>query len=139
MGHFVVKAVADLAPSDGLRTAFGVPTEAGICESGLPWSISHADSHLAENLSDFLDPKSEEPLSSQAAAGLLVRSIRAEKPMPLELFDLLRELAAQRTGALRPSRANSFEALDGMAEQIHHYRSLLRPITEHIDSAEEIL
>lgn len=137
MGHFVVQAVSQAAATDGVRTAFGFTTEAGLIEEGLPWAISHADIPLAYNLADFLDKTSTEHLSSQAAAGLLVRSMRSGQPMPLELFDLLRELAARRTGALRPSRANSFEALNGMEEAVADYRASLTPISGYRSALEE--
>ena len=130
MGHFVIKAIADGLPSDGVRNGFGAISDAGLYEDRLVWSISHAQPLLAENLRDFLND-SGEPLSSQAAAGLLVRSIRAEQPMPLELFERLSQLAATRNGKLWPSRGNSFEALDNLTDVVSSYRSNLRPIAEY--------
>ena len=131
MGHFVVKSVIECAPENGVRTAFGLFTDSGILEDGMFWSVSHAKGPLASNLSEFLDAIDTDPLSSQAAAGLLVRSIRASQPIPLELFDSLRTLAALNKEALQPSRANSFEALKVMAQEILQYRATLVPISEY--------
>ena len=137
MGRFVVQAVAATAPPDGFRTGFGVVSESGLYENGLPWSISHAMSPLAANLGDFLDIESGDSLSSQAAAGLLVRSIRAQQRMPLELFDLLKALADRRNGTLRPSRANSFEALDRIANEAEQFRATLTSITDYVEAINE--
>jgi DNA (cytosine-5)-methyltransferase 1 len=131
MGRFVVDAVSKFAVSDGLREGFGVVTESGLYENGLLWSIRHGEAPLAENLYDYLDSTVEDPLSSQAAAGLIVRSVRAAQPMPLQLFELLSTLSANRGGTLRPSRANSFEILDGLTNEVAQYRSGLKPIEEY--------
>jgi hypothetical protein len=138
MGQFVVQAVSASAPSDGLRTSFGVFSDSGLYEGGIPWSITHADGALASNLGDFLDPTSADNLSSQAAAGLLVRSVRSQQPMPRELFELLKELADQRNGSLRPSRANSFQSLETMATgELERYRSGLSSIADYINPTDE--
>lgn len=128
VGHFVLDAICRPLPTDGVRTSFGAITDSGLVDDGLVWAIAHPDHPLATNLSDFLDPDATGGLSSQAAAGLIVRSIRAATGIPLELFDLLRSLAANRDGRLRPSRSNSFEALDAMAGEVAAYRSTLKPI-----------
>jgi hypothetical protein len=125
--------------SDGVREAFGIVTHSGLYENGLLWSIGHAESSLAENLHDYLDPAVEGSLSGQAAAGLLVRSVRAEQPMPLQLFELLWILAANRGETLRPSRSNSFEILDSLANEIVQYRAGLKPIAEYVSTIEEDL
>jgi DNA (cytosine-5)-methyltransferase 1 len=138
MGHFVLEAITGTSHFDGVRVGFGLITEAGLYEDGLPWAIKHAEPPLAENLSDFLNScGEEESLSSQAAAGLLVRSIRAQQPMPLQLFDLLRELAANRDEKIWPSRANSFEALDALGDAVSRYRTSLQPIADYQSPAEE--
>ena len=98
MGHFVVEAVTNAMVSDGFRTAFGAVTDSGMYDNGFIWSIGHREHPLAENLSDFLDPDVNDSLSSQAAAGLLARSIRAKQPMPLQLYELLWKLADARSG-----------------------------------------
>ena len=137
MGHFVVQAVSESASSDGLRAAFAVLTDSGLYENGLPWAINHSETPLADNLADFLDPTTAESLSCQAAAGLLVRSIRAGQPMPLQLFDLLWNLAANRGEALRPSRSNSFEILDSMGNDATQYRAGLKPIADYDSPLDE--
>ena len=137
MGHFVLEAITDISGSDGVREGFGLITEAGLYDDGMFWAIKHADAPLAENLSDFLDCSGAESLSSQAAAGLLVRSIRAQQPMPLQLFDLLFELASKRDGRLWPSRGNSFEALDALRQDIFAYRESLQPIAKYQSSIED--
>ncbi|MBN9657053.1 MAG: DNA (cytosine-5-)-methyltransferase [Acidobacteria bacterium] len=138
MGHFVLGAVTETAHFDGVREGFGLITEAGLYEDGWVWTINHAEPPLADNLHDFLDASSEqESLSSQAAAGLLVRSIRAEQPMPLQLYDLLFALASNREGKLWPSRANSFEALDALGDELSKYRAGLKPISDYQSAIEE--
>lgn len=137
MGRFVVDAVSQPLVSDGIRDRFGVITDSGLYDNRLVWAIRHAEPYLASNLSDYLDNAIEESLSSQAAAGLIVRSVRAEQPMPLQLFELLSDLAANRNGTLRPSRANSFEMLDGLANELAMYRSGLKPIEEYASTVDE--
>ena len=138
MGHFVLEAVTGTSRFDGVREGFSLITDAGLYEDGFLWAIKHEEPPLAENLCDFLDSSAEEEsLSSQAAAGLLVRSIRAQQPMPLQLFDLLRELAANRDGKVWPSRANSFEALDSLGPDAFEYRASLQPITDYQSSVED--
>jgi DNA (cytosine-5)-methyltransferase 1 len=137
MGHFVVQSVAAGAPQSGVRTGFGVITESGLYSEGFAWSVEHATMPLADNLYDFLDDHSSESLSSQAAAGLIVRSVRAQQPMPAELFDVLWNLAQQRSGALRPSRANSFEAIDTLQDEMRVYRAGLKSIDQYQPSSED--
>lgn len=137
MGQFVVEAVTSSASSDGTQTGFGAVTESGIYEDGFIWSTTHPSSILAENLYDFLDENFDDSLSSQAAAGLIVRSVRSEQPMPSQLFEALWNLASKRGGAIWPSRSNSFEALDGLTDQIAHYRSGLKPIEQYDSVFEE--
>jgi DNA (cytosine-5)-methyltransferase 1 len=137
MGHFVVQKVACSAPSDGTKTGFGIISEAGIYETGFVWCISHSESPLAENLYDFLDPNTEDSLSSQAAAGLIVRSVRSGQPMPMQLFEALWRLASKRGERLRPSRANSFEMLDTMADEVKRYRAGLKSIEQFDFQAED--
>lgn len=65
---------------------------------------------LAENLDDFIDFDSTDSLSNQAAAGLLVRLIRAGKKMPIPLFDALYYLSLEKT-KLRGTKVDSFDIL----------------------------
>ncbi len=131
VGRFVVQSVADCAPPSGVRTSFGAIGQAGIIEDGLPWAIEHDDPPLASNLIDFLHPDDDSSLTAQAAAGLLVRSIRSGLPLPRELFDTLLDLSHDRTGKLHPSRGNSFEALDGMGDELTWYSGKLNSISEY--------
>lgn len=137
MGHFVVQAVISSASDDGTQTGFGIISESGIYENGLVRCISHTESLLAENLYDFLDLNSDASLSSQAAAGLIVRSIRSGQPMPMQLFEALWCLAIERGAVLRPSRANSFDALDNMTDGVTAYRAGLKSIEQFDAPAED--
>ena len=100
MGHFVMNSVSKSSAPSGVRTAFGVITESGLLDGGLTWAIEHSKVQLATNLDEFLDDSASGSLSAQAAAGLIVRSIRAGNPMPRELFDALFQLSADRSGKL---------------------------------------
>ncbi len=136
VGQFVVQSVADCEPSAGVRTSFGAIGQAGILEDGLPWAIEHDDPPLASNLIDFLHPDDDSSLTAQAAAGLLVRSIRSGLPLPKELFETLLDLSHDRTGKLHPSRGNSFEALDGMLDELTWYSAKLNSISEYSEKLE---
>ena len=105
-------------------------------DQGFVWSIEHKDPVLTDNLNEFLNEAVEGSLSSQAAAGMLVRSVRAKQPIPLQLFDLLWKLAASRKGILRPSRSNSFDLLEGLSDEIAEYRSSVKSINDY-DAIEE--
>lgn len=137
MGHFVLEAVITVSRSDGTREGFGMVTEAGLYDDGMLWEIKHSEAPLALNLAEFLDSSGPESLSSQAAAGLLVRSIRAQQPMPRQLFDLLLALSTNREGKLWPSRANSFNALDSIREETERYRDGLQSIANYQSSVED--
>ncbi len=132
VGRFVVKSVAESASPVGVRTSFGSIGAAGIVEAGIPWVIDHEPTPLATNLADFLETDADDSLSSQAAAGLLVRSVRSGLPLPTELFDALFELSKDRSGRLHPSRGNSFEALDGMQQELILYSKRLTSITAQV-------
>lgn len=124
MGSFVVHSVFTAAQPDGMRNGFGIVGQSGIYRDGIDWIIDHRPTRLAANLSDFLDPDSKNcSLSAQASAGLIVRSVRSGHIMPIELFDVLFALTADRTSKLHPSRANSFLALDSMESEVLSYRS----------------
>lgn len=126
VGRFVMGAVADCLPSTGLRTGFGRVDESGFYDDGIIWMVQHEATALACNLGEFLEPGGA-PLSAQACAGLIVRSVRAGNKMPLELFDRLLDSARVRTGKIHPSRADSFLALDSLHEQLTSYRKSLSP------------
>jgi DNA (cytosine-5)-methyltransferase 1 len=137
MGHFVLQSVANVSPMAGVRTAFGFFGPSGTYDGGLSWVVDHPSAPLATNLIDFIDPDSDESLSAQAAAGLIVRSVRSGHSMPRELFAVLWRLTEDRSGKLKASRGNSFEALDSMASELEAYRTRLPAITEYHDDAED--
>ncbi len=132
VGHFVMESVFAETQFDGTMAAFGVIGQSGFWENGLPWVVEHDPTRLATDLIDFIDRDSRESLSSQAAAGLIVRSVRSGYPMPRELFDVLEDLAKDRTQPLKASRANSFVSLDTMVDEISAYARSL-PRVDHYD------
>lgn len=132
VGQFVVESVAGSAPFGGVRTGFGVIGRSGIYEDGVPWIVEHDPGHLATNLIDFLDLELEDSLSAQAAAGLIVRSIRSGKQLPRELFQALVELSRDRSQRVHPSRGNSFAALDEMRETIEWYSRELPTVQDFV-------
>src|SRR5262249_33798253 len=119
------------------RTAFGMIGPSGLVDDGLPWVVEHRPQTLATNLADFLDERTEDRLSAQAAAGLIVRCVRSGQLMPRDLFDVLSLLASERNATLRPSRGNSFEALDAMAEAVANYRELLPAAADYNPNVDE--
>src|SRR5262249_43850880 len=84
MGQFVVGAVFSQRPSDGFKVGFCSVADDGFLEDGMVWQVEHRDVPLCRNLADFLD-NSEQHLSAQAAAGLIVRAVRSGVPIPREL------------------------------------------------------
>jgi len=137
MGHFVLTSVVNRAPMTGMRTAFGITSSSGMLEDGMPWVVDHKQPPLATNLIDFVDTNSGDSLSAQAAAGLIVRSVRSGHPMPRELFHILSRLAEDRTGKLKASRGNSFEALDDLTVEVESYQRSLPVISEYHDDIED--
>ncbi len=137
MGRFVLSSVASAAPMTGVRTAFGLIASSGTLDGGLSWVIDHKPTPLATNLVEFLTADADDSLSAQAAAGLIVRSVRSGHPMPRELFDVLSRLAEDRSGKLKASRSNSFEALDQLKEQVTAYQRGLPTISEYRDDPED--
>lgn len=130
VGQFVMNAVAECLASAGLRTGFGRVDDAGFYDDGVVWMVQHETPKLASNLDAFLD-KGGVPLSAQACAGLIVRSVRSGQRIPLELFDRLLERADVRPGRIHPSRADSFQALDSMRERLEGYRDALSSVEPH--------
>ena len=137
MGHFALTSVVSRAPMTGMRTAFGITGSSGMLEDGMPWVVDHKQPSLATNLIDFVDTTSNDSLSAQAAAGLIVRSVRSGHPMPRELFQILWRLAEDRSGKLKASRGNSFEALDQLTVEVESYRRNLPTITEYHDDVDD--
>src|SRR5262249_20065744 len=137
MGHFVLASGRTVSPMSGIRTGFGVIGPSGTFDGGISWVIDHKPMPLATNLIDFVDPNADASLSAQAAAGLIVRSVRSRHPMPRELFVLLWRLADDRSKKLKASRGNSFNALDQMASAVEVYRDGLPTISEYDGEVEE--
>ena len=127
VGHFVVSSVMENMLPDGFKSGFARGCNSGFFDGDVEWQIDHEPTPLASNLDDFLDHGVNQHLSSQACAGLIVRSVRSGSKMPSELFDVLYQSAIRRTGKLRASRANSFEAMDEMLSEMIEYRNSLEP------------
>ncbi len=126
VGHFVVSSVMENAPPVGFKSGFARGCNSGFFGGDLDWQIDHEPTPLASNLDDFLDRGVNQHLSSQACAGLIVRSVRSGLKMPSELFDVLYQSAIKRTGKLKASRANSFEAMSEMLSEMIEYRNSLK-------------
>ncbi|MCV2488248.1 DNA (cytosine-5-)-methyltransferase [Geodermatophilus sp. YIM 151500] len=122
VGRFVVESVSQCASPAGNPTKTAAFTPSGLLlRNGEVLSVQHKSGPMARNLDDFLDRADKGSLSAQAAAGLIVRSVRSGLPMPRELFDALADTAMDREGGLRPSRSDSFAALDGMQAHVSSY------------------
>jgi DNA (cytosine-5)-methyltransferase 1 len=128
MGRFVLDSVFKAPRVEaarkgiGMQTGFAQISENGYAESGMVWAIETNPHPEANNLDEITEKDTGETLSSQAAAGLIVRSVRASKPLPLELFEALLDLA-QQGGRIRGSRSNSFEELGRL--DLASYRHLI--------------
>ena len=109
----------------GIQTGFANITKNGFYDSKLIWEVEHPDYPLATNLFEFVSESINCSLSPQAAAGLLCRSIRSGKVIPLNLFDSLWKLSKDRSQKLIPSRSNSFEILDNDLDP-HSYREFIK-------------
>ena len=127
VGHFVVSSVMNYARPDGFKSGFARGCSSGFFDGDMDWQIDHEPTPQVSNLDDFLDPGVNQHLSSQACAGLIVRSVRSGSKMPSELFDVLYQNAIRRTGKLKASRANSFESMDEMLSEMIEYRNSLEP------------
>jgi DNA (cytosine-5)-methyltransferase 1 len=123
VGQFVVSNVMAATPTSGLRTSFAVRSSSGYFDGEMEWSIEHEPARLASNLGDFLEPGMHAPLSAQASAGLIVRSVRSSTPMPSDLFDALYHLSIARGGKIHPSRGDSLSALKELMPEIMKYRA----------------
>lgn len=117
MGAFVLRHVFAGTSGQVQFLGTGAPlgfrrfAEAGFFEDGAVWSVDNPHGPLASNLDDFVTDDSGEVLSGQAAAGLIVRTMRSGKALPPELFDALWAMSRKRT-SYRGSRSNSFNVLD---------------------------
>lgn len=125
VGEFVVSSVMNACPPSGMRSGFFVRSFSGYFDSEVEWAIDHKPSVLASNLGDFLEAGEHSPLSAQASAGLIVRSVRSATPMPTELFDVLYRQSLQRGGKIHPSRGDSLSAFSEMMPEIIEYRNRL--------------
>jgi len=97
--------------STGVPLGYGRFAEAGFFEDDAVWSVDNPRGPLASNLDEFVANDPGELLSGQAAAGLIVRTMRSGKALPPELFDALWAMSHERTSC-RGSRSNSFDVLD---------------------------
>ena len=117
VGAFVLRHVFAGTPDRVQFLGTGAPlgfarfTEAGFFEDGAVWSVDNPCGPLATNLDDFVTDDLGEVLSGQAAAGLIVRTMRSGKALPPELFDALWAMSHERT-SYRGARSNSFDQLD---------------------------
>jgi hypothetical protein len=125
VGEFVVSSVMESRPPSGMKNGFSLRSSSGYFDGQIEWSIDHRLGSLASNLADFLEDKEHAPLSAQASAGLIVRSVRSATPMPSELFDVLYRQSLHRRGRIHPSRADSISAFREMLPQVIEYRNSL--------------
>lgn len=130
IGEFVVSSVMDARPPSGIRSGFSLRSPSGYFDGEVEWAIDHEPSFLAANLGDYLEAKDHAPLSAQASAGLIVRSVRSGSPMPSELFDVLYKRSLDRGGKVHPSRGDSLSAFAEMIPDIITYRNKLETLTK---------
>jgi DNA (cytosine-5)-methyltransferase 1 len=126
MGQFICSSVfsASFNAIDFCGTSMPISfskfSENGFYENDVVSDVYQPKTELAQNLDEFISDDFGEQLSGQAAAGLIVRSCRSGKNIPLQLFDALVELSKVRD-SYRGSRSNSFEAIDKI--DLKKYRS----------------
>lgn len=110
VGHFVMGcASAPERPEGVLNVAAGIE-ESGAFLGGRLFHCRHTQGRLADNLMDFIDDCADR-LSAQAAAGLLTRTIKFKRIIPVALFNTLHEMSLNETKALKGTKVNSFEIL----------------------------
>lgn len=134
VGEFVVSRVMNACPPSGVRSGFSVRSASGYFDGEVEWAIDHKPSALASCLADFLEPGDHSPLSAQASAGLIVRSVRSGTPMPPDLFDILYKQSLERRGKIHPSRGDSLSAFGEMIPEIMEYRNNLEKLQKWADS-----
>ena len=125
VGEFVVSCVMNECPPSGVRSGFSRRSSSGYFDGQLEWTVDHKRTFLASNLGDFLEPGEHQPLSAQASAGLIVRSVRSATPMPTQLFDILYRQSLERGRKIHPSRGDSLSAFAGMLPAVIEYRNKL--------------
>ena len=130
VGEFVVSSIMESAEPSGMRTGFAQRAASGYFDAEMEWSIEHGVGPLAANLGQFLDPGIHPILSAQASAGLIVRSVRSQTPMPSDLFDALYRQSLVKGGKIQPSRGDSLSAFKYMLPQIIEYRNSLNVVSE---------
>lgn len=128
MGEFVLSSVFACHAGQvafrgsGIQLGFNRSAAHGFYEDSIVWTIEQPRTGLANNLDEHVATDAGELLSGQAAAGLIVRSVRSGKPLPPDLFDALWTLSKSRD-SYRGSRSNSFEILD--STDVKSYRDNL--------------
>lgn len=125
VGEFVVSSVMTACSPSGMKSGFSVRSASGYFDGEMEWAIDHKPSTLASNIGHFLELKVHPPLSAQASAGLIVRSVRSATPMPPELFDVLYRQSLERGGKIHPSRGDSLSAFAEMLPEVLEYRNKL--------------
>jgi hypothetical protein len=130
VGEFVVSSVMNACPPSGMRSGFSLRSFSGYFDGEVEWTIDHKPSFLASNLAEFLEPGEHKPLSAQASAGLIVRSVRSATPMPTDLFDVLYKQSLVPGGRIHPSRGDSLSALAEMLPEVVEYRNKLDKLTK---------
>ena len=130
IGEFVVSSVMDARPPSGMRSGFSLRSASGYFDGEVEWAIDHKPGFRVANLGDFLESRDHAPLSAQASAGLIVRSVRSGAPMPSELFDVLYKRSLDRGGKIHPSRGDSLSAFAEMIPEIIEYRNKLEAMAK---------
>jgi len=137
VGQFVVSSVMEDSEPEGFRSGFARGCDSGYFDGELDWQIDHPPTPLANNLDDYLERGVNQSLSAQASAGLIVRSVRSGAKMPSGLFDVLYQNSMRRTGKLKASRANSFDAMDEVLSEMIEYRNGLEPSERFEEEGDE--
>jgi DNA (cytosine-5)-methyltransferase 1 len=135
VGEFVVSSVMSACQPSGIRSGFSVRSRSGYFDGEVEWAIDHKPKILASNLADFLEPGDHPPLSAQASAGLIIRSVRSGQSMPADLFDILYKQSLDRSGKIHPSRSDSLSAMSNILPEVIEYRNKLEKLTRGKDKS----